>query len=267
MKKKSLLSMLALATVVVTLSVASVAKADTIPAQVQKIKDAGVLKVGVKQDVPNFGYYSAQSGTYEGMEIDIARKIAKAMKVKVDFTAVTPQTREAMMDNGQLDIVIATYSITPERQASYSFTDPYYVDELGFLVNKAKGYSSIKDLNDKTIGVSQGSTAKAALEEYASAHNLTFHYSQLGSYPELAISLYANRIDGFLGDKSILSGYRSSKTALLSDGFNTQTYGIATKKTNTQVTSYINKLLAKWKTDGSLNKIYAKYDLTPAESN
>ena len=157
--------MLALATVVVTLSVASVAKADTIPAQVQKIKDAGVLKVGVKQDVPNFGYYSAQSRTYEGMEIDIARKIAKAMKVKVDFTAVTPQTREAMMDNGQLDIVIATYSITPERQASYSFTDPYYVDELGFLVNKAKGYSSIKDLNDKTIGVSQGSTAKAALEE------------------------------------------------------------------------------------------------------
>ncbi|MGC4440815.1 transporter substrate-binding domain-containing protein, partial [Streptococcus suis] len=53
----------------------------------------------------------------------------------------------------------------------------------------------------------------------------------------------------------------------LKDGFNTQEYGIATKKSNTQITSYINKLLAKWKKDGSLEKIYKKYNLTPAKAN
>ena len=60
---------------------------------IQKIQKAGVLKVGVKQDVPNFGYYSAEAGQYEGLEIDLGKKIAKQLGVKVEFTPVTAQTR------------------------------------------------------------------------------------------------------------------------------------------------------------------------------
>ncbi len=240
--------------------------ADNTSEQIKKIKEAGVLKVGVKQDVPNFGYYSAESNSYEGMEIDIARKIAKSLGVKIEFTAVTAQTREAVMDNGQVDIVIATYTITPERQASYNFSNPYYTDQIGFLVNKSSGINSIKDLNGLTIGVAQGSTTKVAIEKYAKDNNLHFNFVQLGSYPELAISLYAKRIDAFSVDKSILSGYRSKKAKILNEGFNTQSYGIAAKKSNTEITHYINGLLSKWSTDGSLKKIYNKYNLTPAKA-
>ena len=68
---------------------------------------------------------------------------------------------------------------------------PYYYDQIGFLVQTKSGYKKLSDLNGKTIGVSQGSSAKAAVEEYASANNLKFDYVQLGSYPELAVSLYA----------------------------------------------------------------------------
>ncbi|MDU4482209.1 MAG: transporter substrate-binding domain-containing protein, partial [Streptococcus vestibularis] len=75
-------------------------------AAIQKIVKKGTLNVGVKQDVPNFGYYSAKTNTYQGMEIDLAKKIAKKLKVKVNFTAVTPQTREALMDNGTIDMLI-----------------------------------------------------------------------------------------------------------------------------------------------------------------
>lgn len=214
-------------------------------AAVKKIKKSGVLKVGVKQDVPNFGYYSAKTKSYEGMEIDIARKIAKSLNVKPVFTAVTAQTREAVMDNGQVDMVIATYSITPERQKSYAFSNAYYTDEIGFLVQRKNKISTVKDLNHKTIGVAQGSTTKAAIEEYAKAHNLSFNFVQLGSYPELAISLYANRIQAFSVDKSILTGYRSSKSKILIEGFNTQSYGIASKKSNQQFISYVNTLISK----------------------
>ncbi|MFS1663206.1 transporter substrate-binding domain-containing protein [Streptococcus sp. zg-JUN1979] len=236
-------------------------------AQVKKIQDKGVLTVGVKQDVPNFGYYSAESKNYEGMEIDIANKIAKSMGVKIEYVPVTAQTREAVMDNGQVDMVIATYTITDERQKSYNFSEPYYTDEVGFLVTKSSGINTIKDLNKQTIGVAQGSTTKALIEEYGKAHHLNFNFVQLGSYPELAISLYAHRIQAFSVDKSILSGYRSQKTKILSQGFNTQEYGIATKKSNTELTAYINQLLKQWKSDGSLEKIYKRYDLTPAKSN
>ena len=114
------------------------------------------------------------------MEIDLAKKIAKELKVKVNFTAVTPQTREALMDNGTIDMLIATYTITDERKASYAMSNPYYYDQIGFLVQTKSGYKKLSDLNRKTIGVSQGSSAKAAVQEYASAHNLKFDYVQIG---------------------------------------------------------------------------------------
>ena len=235
-------------------------------AAIQKIVKKGTLNVGVKQDVPNFGYYSAKTNTYQGMEIDLAKKIAKKLKVKVNFTAVTPQTREALMDNGTIDMLIATYTITDERKASYAMSNPYYYDQIGFLVQTKSGYKKLSDLNGKTIGVSQGSSAKAAVEEYASANNLKFDYVQLGSYPELAVSLYAYRIDAFAGDKSILSGYESDQTKILDEGFKTQEYGIASSKSNQELIDYTNDLIAKWQKDGSLQKLYDKYHLKPAKA-
>ncbi|MGT2906418.1 transporter substrate-binding domain-containing protein [Streptococcus dentiloxodontae] len=234
---------------------------------VQKIVKAGVLKVGVKQDVPNFGYYSAESGNYEGMEIDLAKKIADKLGVKVEFTPVTAQTREALMDNGTIDLLIATYTITEERQASYAISNPYYYDEIGFLVRSKSNIQKISDLDGMTIGVAQGASTKAALEEYAKAHDLTFNYVQLGSYPELAISLYADRIDAFSVDKSILTGYESKNARILDEGFSTQEYGVAAKKSNQDLIDYVNTLLTDWKSDGSLNKLYDKYDLKPAKAD
>ena len=235
-------------------------------AAIQKIVKKGTLNVGVKQDVPNFGYYSAKTNTYQGMEIDLAKKIAKELKVKVNFTAVTPQTREALMDNGTIDMLIATYTITDERKASYAMSNPYYYDQIGFLVLKDSGINKISDLNGKTIGVSQGASTKAALQEYASANNLKFNYVQLGSFPELAVSLYAHRVDAFSVDKSILSGYESKKTKTLKEGFKTQEYGIASSKSNQELIDYTNDLLAKWQKDGSLQKLYDKYHLKPAKA-
>ncbi len=233
---------------------------------VQKIVKRGTLNVGVKQDVPNFGYYSAKTNTYEGMEVDLAKKIADELKVKVNYIPVTTQTREPLMDNGTIDLLIATYTINDERKASYAISTPYYYDQIGFLVLKDSGYKKLSDLNGKTIGVSQGSSAKAAVEEYASANNLKFDYVQLGSYPELAVSLYAYRIDAFAGDKSILSGYESDKTKILDEGFKTQEYGIASSKSNQELIDYTNDLIAKWQKDGSLQKLYDKYHLKPAKA-
>lgn len=235
--------------------------------EIKKIQKAGIIRVGVKQDVPNFGYYSPDTGKYEGMEVEIAKDIAKSLGVKAEFTAVTAQTREALLDNGQLDMIIATYTITPERQANYSFSKPYYLDEVGFLVNKSDGFKSIKSLNNKTIGVAQGSTTKVAIEEFGKANNLHFKFVQLGSCPELAISLYSTRISAFSVDKSILTGYQSKQTQILSDGFNQQAYGIASTKANKNLTNYINDLISNWQKDGHLKAIYKKHHLKPAKAD
>ena len=97
------------------------------------------------------------------------------------------------MDNGTIDMLIATYTITDERKASYAMSTPYYYDQIGFLVQTKSGYKKLSDLNGKTIGVSQGSSAKAAVEEYASSWLITLSLTTFNSdlILELAISLYA----------------------------------------------------------------------------
>ena len=268
MNRKTLTALFAcLAVLLVSLGVSRRAFAATSSnPDVARIQTSGVLRVGVKQDVPNFGYYNAATNTYEGMEIDIAKKIAKNMGVRVEFTPVTPQTREAMLDNGQIDLLIATYTITDVRKQSFAISEPYYVDEIGFLVGRNSDIHSISDLNNKTIGVPQGATTKAAIQAYAKAHNLKVNFVELGTYSELAISLYAHRVDAISTDKAILSGYVSKQARILDQGFNTEDYGIVAKKSNTQLISYVNNLLNDWRADGSLAKIYNQYGLKPATS-
>ena len=231
--------------------------------QVQAIIERGVLRVGVKQDGPNFGYKNPDSGEFEGLEIDIARKIADELGVDIEFTPVTAQTRGPLLDNGQVDLVIATFTITEERKLLYNFTTPYYTDAVGFLVNKDSGIKTFTDLNGKTIGVAQGSITRTLISELADKYGIAVNFAELGSYPELSVSLRAHRTDAFSVDQSILSGYIGSKSELMDFSFSASDYGIVTKLSNKDLNNYLNSLVEKWTSDGSLQAIYDANGLEP----
>jgi putative glutamine transport system substrate-binding protein len=94
-------------------------------ADLDKIVRAGLLKVGVKSDIPGFGLLNPDTGKYEGMEIDIAKLIAKEIfgdENRVAFTPVTAKTRGPLLDNGDIDFVIATFTVTEERKLTYNFS-------------------------------------------------------------------------------------------------------------------------------------------------
>lgn len=231
---------------------------------VDSLKKAGKIRVGVKEDVPNFGYMNPDTNKNEGMEPDIARLIAKEItgsEDNVEFTGVTAKTRGPLLDNGELDMVIATFTITDERKKTYNFTTPYYTDEIGFLVRKDDNFSDIKSLDGKTIGVAQSATTKENLEKKAKELGISFKYQELGSYPELKTALTSKRIDAFSVDKSILTGYVDGNTEILSEGFSPQEYGITTKKANTELNTYLDGLIKKWQEDGTLTKIYERWNL------
>ncbi|HFI0314831.1 TPA: transporter substrate-binding domain-containing protein [Streptococcus suis] len=231
--------------------------------QVQAIIERGVLRVGVKQDVPNFGYKNPDSGEFEGLEIDIARKIADELGVDIEFTPVTAQTRGPLLDNGQVDLVIATFTITEERKLLYNFTTPYYTDAVGFLVNKDSGIKTFTDLNGKTIGVAQGSITRTLVSELADKYGIAVNFAELGSYPELSVSLRAHRTDAFSVDQSILSGYIGSKSELMDFSFSASDYGIVTKLSNKDLNNYLNSLVEKWTSDGTLQAFYDANGLEP----
>lgn len=212
--------------------------------KLQTIKDRGVLNCGVKADVLGYGYLNTETNEYEGLEIDLCYQIAAAVLETTyeeakeqglcEFTTVTPSTRGTLFDSGQLDIVAATYTITPEREEDWDFSTPYRTDSVGIMVKSANGWTSMEDLDGQTIGVSTGSTTQQLVEQMIedNGFNCTPNFTEYQSYPEIKDALDAGMVQAFAMDRSTLNTYMDDTVELLQPEieFGTQDYGVATQK-------------------------------------
>ena len=208
------------------------------------IKARGHLNCGVKKDVPGYGYLDTATGKFQGMEIDLCYQVAAAVfgvsyeeaqeQELVEFTDVTPKTRGPLIDNDQLDLVAATYTITDERKKSWDFSTPYRTDYVGLMVKKRSGFKTIEDLDGKVIGVSQGATTQGLIEQMIvdEGFDCAPEFRAFSGYPIIKSSLDAGNIDVFAMDRSTLAGYMNDTVELLQPEvkFGEQGYGIATKK-------------------------------------
>ncbi|MCI9559236.1 adhesin [Clostridiaceae bacterium] len=236
-------------------------------ADVQKIKDAGVLKVGTKVDVPKFGLQNTATGEMEGFEVDLAYEIAGKIfgctaaeakeKKLVAFQGVTAKTRGPLLDNGEVDLVIATYTITEERKESWNFSDPYYTDAVGLLVLKDSGITSCADLDGKIIAVSQGSTTKKVFQEYLDEQGIDVkpEFEEFDGYPSMAAALSAKNVDVFSVDRAILAGYNDDTTIILEDRFAEQDYGVASKLDNKGLAALVNEVVTDLKSSGKIDQM------------
>ena len=231
---------------------------------IKAIKDRGVLKVGVKVDVPKFGFKDPQTNQIDGMEIDIARAIAKKLlgdPSKIEVQGVTAKTRGPLLDNGEVDLVIATFTITEERKKSYNFSEPYFTDGVGMMVKKNSGIEALKDMNGKKIGVAQSATSRKALQEAADKAGAKVQFLEFGTYPEIKTALDSGRIDVFSVDGSILSGYLDDSTTILKERYAPQEYGVASKKDNTALAKAVDETIAEMKKSGELDKLIQKWGI------
>lgn len=238
------------------------------------IKDRGKLKCGVKKDVIGYGYLDTKTKKYEGLEIDLCYRIAAAVlgvsydeaveKELCEFTDVTPKTRGPLIDNDQLDIIAATYTITDERKKSWDFSTPYRTDHVGILIKKKSGMTKMADLDGKIIGVSQGSTTKDLVLQMLKDQNVdaTPEFKEFPDYPSIKSALDAGNIDAFAMDRSTLKGYTTDDCELLQPDveFGAQDYGVATKK-GSDLSKTVDDTVKKLKEDGWLDKEYTKWDL------
>ena len=236
-------------------------------ADVQKIKDAGVLKVGTKVDVPKFGLQNTATGEMEGFEVDLAYEIAGKIfgctaaeakeKKLVAFQGLTAKTRGPLLDNGEVDLVIATYTITEERKESWNFSDPYYTDAVGLLVLKDSGITSCADLDGKIIAVSQGSTTKKVFQEYLDEQGIDVkpEFEEFDGYPSMAAALSAKNVDVFSVDRAILAGYNDDTTIILEDRFAEQDYGVASKLDNKGLAALVNEVVTDLKSSGKIDQM------------
>lgn len=242
----------------------------------------GILKVGVKDAVIGFGYKDPISGEYEGLEIELAKKIAESLGYDdVEFTTVTAATRTELLDSGDLDCVLATFTITEERKKSWDFSTPYFTDAVTVLVEKADGITDLSGLVGKKVGVSTGSTSAYALVKAMSEKGLLGDYTlpetsadfdisafnvegtsfeQFGDYPAISNAMTAGTVDAFCVDKSILATYKSDDRDYITDTFSPQEYGVATKK-DSPLSSKIDDLIKGWLEDGTVDALITQFGL------
>ena len=233
-------------------------------ADVQAIIDRGVLRVGVKNAVIGFGYQDPISGEYSGMEIDIAKALAAQLGVDVEFTTVTAATRTELLDSGDIDCVLATFTITDERKQSWDFTTPYYTDHVTVLVEDSSGIKTLADLKDKLVGVSSGSTsARALVSAMVDAGVLdgaNFSKDTFDPATGISTALAAGQVDAFCVDKSILAVYKTEGRSYIEDQFAPQEYGIATKK-GSGFSAYCEDFIQAKLADGTIDGWIAEYNL------
>ena len=237
----------------------------------------GTFRVGVKQDLYGFSLLDQMTGTYEGFEVDLANKLAEALGYDdVELTTVTAATRGQMLDNDELDAVIAPFTINEERQKSWDFSTPYYVDAVTVLVENASGIADLAGLKDKVVGVSTGSTsAKALATAMAEAGVIdafdadtfeidTFNggvsFKQFDDYPAISTALDAGDVDAFCVDKSILANYKTDDRSFIADSFAPQEYGVATKK-GSELSAKVEELITAWLADGTIDEMIATWEL------
>lgn len=238
---------------------------------------ADTFRVGVKQDVYGFGYLDETTGTYTGMEIELGALLAEALGYDdVEYTTVTAATRGQMLDNDELDCVIATFTIKEERKLSWDFSTPYYTDAVTVLVETADGITDLAGLVGKTVGVSSGSTSAKALaiamadagvieafdvETFdASTFNGGVTFKQFDDYPAISIALSAGDVDAFCVDKSILANYKTSDRSFIADSFSPQDYGVATKK-GSELSQKVEEKILTWLEDGTIAGLIEEWGL------
>lgn len=215
--------------------------------------EAGKIRIGIKFDQPGLGF--KKSGTYVGFDVDVAKYIAKSLGYSEDqiiWKEAPSKQREAMLQNGDVDMILASYSITDDRKRVVSFAGPYFVAGQDLLVRKGEtGINGPQDLNGKRLCSVTGSTSAVTVkEQFASKVQLM----EQPGYAECATALLSGIVDAVTTDDIILAGLASAsrgRLRVVGKPFTVERYGVGIKKGNTKLASQINNAITQMIQDGS----------------
>lgn len=225
------------------------------------IKQRGKLVVGVKYDTNLFGLKDPATGEVNGFDVDIAKALAKKIfgdENKLELKSVVSKTRIPMLQEGDIDAIIATMTITPERSKQVLFSDPYFDAGQSLLVKKGSPIKSIKDIKSGVRVISvKGSTSAKRIQEMAPNANLL----QFDNYQNAFMALKSGKGDVLTTDNVILLGMSKDDPnyVVVGGNFSNEPYGIAVRKGDVEFADYINKFLKEIKGDGTYDAIYKKW--------
>jgi glutamate transport system substrate-binding protein len=217
-----------------------------------RIKDAGSIKVGVKFDQPGFGLKNPTSGEVEGFDVEIAKLIVEAIgkDVKIDFVESVSKNREPFLQNGTVDMVVATYTINDTRKQVVDFAGPYFVARQDIMVKSDDtAIKGVADLNGKNVCTVKGSTSEKNVRAQAPQANVTL----FDTYSQCAEAMTDGRVVAVTTDNTILAGLVDKSNGafkVVNAPFSDEPYGIGVQKGDDAFRNFINDRLEELYANG-----------------
>jgi len=228
------------------------------------IQAKGKIKVGIKYDQPGVGLRNPTNNAFEGFDVDIARLMAigifggtmETIDTKIEFIEAVSANREPFLQNGNVDIVVASYTINDTRKQVVDFAGPYLVAHEDILVKTSEAtIKSVGDLNGKKVCSVAGSTSEKNVVAKAPQVQLT----SFDVYSKCAEGLTDGRVVAVVTDGPILAGFVAKSNGefkLVNAPFSDEPYGIGLKKGDDVFRAFLNDRLEKVETDGQWAKAF-----------
>lgn len=229
---------------------------------VTRAKQSNTITWGVKADTKLFGLMDVKNSQIKGFEVDMAKALTKQIlgpNGKADFVQVTSSTRMPLLKNGNIDAIMATMTITPEREKQVDFSRSYFDAGQSLLVKKGSPIKNVRDLNKKgatVLGV-VGSNSVQNVAKFAPKAKVL----QLSDYAQAMTALKSGQGEALTTDNGILAGMSVENPGyvLVGGAFTKEPYGIAVNKGQTEFREDLNSALTKVEKSGEYNKLLKKW--------
>jgi len=216
-----------------------------------ELAEQGSITVGTKFDQPGFGLENLD-GEIEGFDVEIAKIIAGALGIAeedITFEATPSAVREEVLEGGDVDMVVATYTINDERKKRITFAGPYYKAGQQIMVaednDDITGPESLADNPDAKVCSVTGSTPSENIKEYLASPDQLVLFEE---YSQCVDSLNNGQVAAVTTDNVILLGFVAESDGalkLVGDQFTEEPYGIGVSKGDVEFCEFINETLQK----------------------
>ena len=238
----------------------SAVSAEDVFRTLDEIKESGTINIGVFSDKAPFGYVD-ENGDYQGYDVYFAERLAEDLGVEVEYTSLDPASRVEYAATGKVDIVLANFTVTPERAEQVDFALPYMKVALGVVSPESAPINDVEELNGKTLIIVKGTTA----ETFFTENYPDVELQKYDAYADAYNALLDGRGDAFSTDNTEVLAW-----AQVNPGFvvgvdslgNLDTIAPAVAKGNTTLLDYINSEIEAL---GEENFFHADYEATLAE--
>lgn len=215
------------------------------------LNKAQKIRVGTKFDQPGFGL-KGSDGKLTGFDVEVAKFITGELGIpadKIEWVAAPSKVREEIIEQGQVDMVVATYTITDARKQRVDFAGPYFIAGQQIMTRKGdtsiKGPESFKSSDQKVCSVT-GSTPAKNIVPYLKNQNTQLVL--VDGYAKCTEALKNKQVDAVTSDNVVLSGFVAAEPdafQLVGSTFTKELYGIGLKKGDTAFRAFINDVLEK----------------------